>query len=104
MNDEQVEQEIQDKGLTAKRVRFEDITAKVAALRFEFWLVPYTTTTVCAAIDPTGFSVALGQSACISPENFDAELGRNVAKDDAIKKATDELWKLEGYRLKNEAA
>lgn len=102
MTDESIEKEIQEKGLMAKRVRFEDIKAKVEALEFQFWRVKYTTATVCAAVDPTGFVVAIGQSACISAGNFDEEIGRKVAKDDAIKKATDELWKLEGYRLKNE--
>ncbi len=101
MSDEQIEKEIQEKGLNAKRVRFEDIKAKVEALRFEFWLVPYSTTTVCAAIDPTGFCVALGHSACISPENFDAEIGKKVAQENATKLATDKLWELEGYRLKH---
>ena len=40
--------------------------------------------------------VVTGQSACADPANFDQELGRKIAYDDAIKK----VWPLEGYLLK----
>ncbi|HAL1282790.1 TPA: hypothetical protein H5R18_004651, partial [Escherichia coli] len=33
---------------------------------------------------------------CASPENFDAEIGRKVARKNAIEK----IWPLEGYLLK----
>lgn len=101
ISDQELEKQIQAKGLTAKRVRYEDIKAKVDALTFQFWVIPETTTTVCAAIDPTGFTLALEYSACVSPENYDESIGRNVAQANAIKAATDALWKLEGYKLKH---
>lgn len=41
-----------------------------------------------------GFTVT-GESACASPENFDAEIGRKVAKQNAINK----IWPLLGYEL-----
>ena len=44
-----------------------------------------------------GFTVT-GESACASPENFDAERGRKIARQKAI----DKVWMLEGYRLKQE--
>ena len=42
-----------------------------------------------------GFTVT-GESACVSPENFDAAIGRNVARANAINK----VWPLMGYALK----
>lgn len=37
-----------------------------------------------------------GESACASPENFDPEIGRKIAYDNAFNK----IWLLEGYLLK----
>jgi hypothetical protein len=44
-----------------------------------------------------GFTV-VGESACASPENFDADLGKKIARDDAKRK----IWALEGYALRNQ--
>jgi hypothetical protein len=44
-----------------------------------------------------GFTV-IGESACASPENFDAELGRKIARTNAI----DKVWPLMGYALKEQ--
>ena len=38
-----------------------------------------------------------GESACASPQNFDVELGRKIAKDNAREK----IWALEGYLLRH---
>jgi len=43
-----------------------------------------------------GFTVT-GESACASPENFDAEIGRKIARENARNK----LCMLVGYLLKN---
>lgn len=42
----------------------------------------------------SGFTV-LGRGACVDPNNFDLDLGRKIAREDAENK----LWQLEGYRL-----
>jgi hypothetical protein len=42
-----------------------------------------------------GFTVT-GESACASPENFDAEIGRKIARQNAVAK----IWPLMGYALK----
>lgn len=42
---------------------------------------------------PSGFTVT-GRGAVIDPANFDLEIGRKVAREDAANK----LWQLEGYR------
>ncbi|EHK3106390.1 hypothetical protein J3858_004443, partial [Salmonella enterica subsp. enterica serovar Irumu] len=44
-----------------------------------------------------GYTVT-GESACASPENFDPEIGRKIARQNAIAK----IWPLEGYLLKQQ--
>ena len=51
--------------------------------------------TFCVLVLKNGFTVT-GESACASPENFDAELGRKIARSNAI----DKLGPLLGYALK----
>jgi hypothetical protein len=99
-NDQSLERRITALGLTAPRITYTQIEALVKALSYHTYVVPGTTTTIASAIDPTGFVVALGTSACVSPENFNEVLGRDAAISKAKTLATDELWKLEGYRLK----
>ena len=93
MNDNELEQEIQEKGLTAPRVtpdRLEEVIVGEA-----FHVFPGSQLTVCCLELENGFTVT-GESACASPENFDAEIGRNIARDNAKNK----IWMLEGYLLK----
>lgn len=56
----------------------------------------YDTLTVVVLKLRSGFCL-VGKSACISPELFDKDLGLKIAYNDA----RDQLWELEGYRLKN---
>jgi hypothetical protein len=51
--------------------------------------------TFCVLVLQNGFTVT-GESACASPENFDAEIGRKIARQNAEQK----IWALEGYVLK----
>ena len=51
--------------------------------------------TFCVLVLRNGFTVT-GESACVSPENFNAEIGRRVAREKAIEK----MWPLLGYALK----
>jgi len=44
----------------------------------------------------SGFTI-LGRAAVVDPANFNLELGRKIAYDDAFK----QLWPLEGYMLQN---
>lgn len=53
------------------------------------------TLTICALTMANGF-VVTGESACASPENFNAELGQKFARENAVNK----VWALEGYLLK----
>jgi len=53
--------------------------------------------TFCVLTLRNGFTVT-GESACVSPENFDAAIGRMVAHDKAVEK----IWPLLGYALKQQ--
>lgn len=88
-----IEEEIQAKRLTAARVTPDRI--KEVIVREEYHRFPDTTVTVCCLTLLNGFNV-VGESACASPENFDEELGRKIARQDAEQK----IWALEGYLLK----
>lgn len=65
----------------------------------QYYIFPETTVTVCCLTLRNGYCV-VGQSACASRENFDAELGRQIARDDARQK----IWALEGYLLRQHLA
>ena len=51
--------------------------------------------TFCVLVLQNGFTVT-GESACASPENFDAEAGRIAAR----RQAENKIWPLMGYELK----
>ena len=55
--------------------------------------------TFCVLILDNGFTVT-GESACASPENFNAEIGRRIARENAVNK----IWPLLGFRLRDELA
>ncbi|MBS0402858.1 MAG: hypothetical protein JSS18_10305 [Proteobacteria bacterium] len=55
--------------------------------------------TFCVLVLRNGFTVT-GESACASPENFDAEIGRRIARENAINK----VWPLLGFRLRDKLA
>lgn len=123
MSDQDIEQEIQAKGLTAPRVTPADIEANIASehyftaqdgtlgayknnddVRIEAYKpdheVPRSIEalgllTFCVLVLRNGFTVT-GESACASPENFDAEIGRKIARKNAVQK----IWPLMGYELK----
>ncbi len=48
----------------------------------QFHHFPGTTVTVCCLKLINGFTI-VGQSACVNPDNFDPELGKELAYDDA---------------------
>lgn len=112
MSDQQIEQEIQAKGLTAPRVTLADIEGNILGVHYftaeqgarasvDSGVIDAEDAqalgllTFCVLVLKNGFTVT-GESACASPENFDAEIGRKIARDNAINK----VWMLEGYLLK----
>lgn len=109
MSDKDIEIEIVAKGLTAPRITPADIDANIVSEHY-FTAAdaecevnhrqpcadsPLWTLTFCVLVLRNGFTVT-GESACASPENFDAEIGRKIARDNAVQK----VWPLMGYALK----
>lgn len=99
-NAESIEQQIVALGLTAPRITPAQIDALVEQLSFHTSVIPGTTTTLASAINPSGFEIVTESAGCVSPENFNEALGRNHAIAKAKASARNELWRLEGYRLK----
>jgi Phage protein (N4 Gp49/phage Sf6 gene 66) family len=93
VEDKEIELEIQAKGLTAPRVTPEMIDSAIASETYHVF--ESSCLTVCCLTLRNGFTVT-GESACASPANFDAELGRKIARGHA----RDKIWALEGYALK----
>lgn len=96
-DDQSIEDEIVAKGLTAPRVTPSDLDAEIVT--GEYHVFPGSCLTVCCLTLKNGFTVT-GESACASPENFDAELGRTIAHRNAREK----IWPLLGFRLKDALA
>ena len=88
-----IEAEIVAKGLNAPRLNPAMIDAAIASEQYHVF--PGTTMTVCALSLQNGYIVT-GESAAASPENFDKEIGRKIARDNARNK----IWALEGYLLR----
>ena len=94
MRDEQaIENEIQAKGLNAPRLNPAAIDATI--LTEQYHVFPGTSLTVCCLTLRNGYQVT-GESAAASPENFDAEIGRKIARE----RARERIWALEGYLLR----
>ncbi|CDH33876.1 Gp49 family protein [Xenorhabdus bovienii] len=116
MTNQDIEKEIQEKGKTAARVTPEHIENTIT---YEMYFTAYDglsgsakdnpdlvyapieaiesakLLTFCVLTLKNGFTVT-GESAFASPENFDAEIGRKIARQNAVNK----IWSLEGYLLK----
>ncbi len=92
-----IEAEIQAKGKTAPRITPTHIDAQIVGEAYHVF--PGTTLTICALTLRNGFHV-VGESAAASSENFDAEIGRKIARDNARSK----IWALEGYALRTKLA
>lgn len=93
MSEQSIEKEIQEKNLNAPRLTPALIDATIK--EEDYHVFEKTCLTVCCLTLNNGFTVT-GESACASPANFDAEIGRKIARDNARNK----IWMLEGYLLK----
>ncbi len=92
MTEQEIEDEIRQKKLDAPRLTPDYIDGLIVDELYHVF--PNTTTTVCCLVLKNN-STVVGESACVSRANFDAELGRKVAKE----KARREIWIREGYLL-----
>lgn len=119
MTDNEIEKEIQEKGLTAPRITPEAVEENISsevyftaqhgvegaiqALELHSRhpdggvnISSLRLLTFCVLVLRNGFTVT-GESACASPENFNAEIGRKIAKQNAVQK----IWPLMGYELQS---
>lgn len=94
MNEKELEAEIIAKNLTAPRITPAHVEDTILAE--QYYVFPGTMVTVCCLTLRNGFNT-IGESACASPENFNEEIGRKLARDQAKNK----IWALEGYLLKD---
>jgi len=107
-----IEQEIQAKGLTAPRITPAALEENIKTeayftaadgvrgttppgLRTYVPAQEHQLLTFCVLTLRNGFTVT-GESACASPENFDGEIGRKIARANAVQK----IWPLMGYQLR----
>lgn len=97
MNDAQVEEAVQRKGLTAPRVSKEDLEANIVDVEIAKHVSKSGQVLRWAVITTkSGFAVTGRPSASVSSANDDAEIGESVAIDNAKR----ELWPLMGYALR----
>lgn len=108
---ENIEKEIQDKGLTKPRVTPTDIQSNIISEHYgtaadlkgtsihrgalSKYGVSLPLLTFCVLVLKNGFTVT-GESACASPENFDSDIGMKIARQNAVEK----IWPLMGYELR----
>lgn len=99
VNDQAIEQEIQAKGLTAPRVSFAELQANIAHTEIVKHVSPSGQVLRWAVLTTlNGFAVTGRPSASASSANDNAEIGEKIA----IENATQELWPLMGYALKQQ--
>ena len=111
-----LEREIQAKANNGPRVTLADIEAEIASAFYftaadgvrgesEMGTSPagraksLELLTFCVLVLRNGFTVT-GESACASPENFNADIGRRIARENAVEK----VWPLLGFRLRDQLA
>lgn len=78
--------------MALNRVTKESIQLKIQ--RTEFLRIPDSTVTVCVIFLENGFK-SVGHSACVDASNFDENIGRDIAYENAFNK----IWEIEGYLL-----
>lgn len=101
MNDQAIETEIQAKGLTAPRVTLDQLNANIVSVEIVKHVAPSGQVLRWAVLTTrNGYAVTGRPSVSVSPENDNAELGEQLARDNA----RNELWPLMGYELKTRVA
>lgn len=125
MNEQQTEAAIQAAGKIAPRVTPADVDAAIASAHYftasngvlgayrargdahpvegncpsQAAEVALGLLTFCVLVLHNGFTVT-GESACASPDNFDAQIGRDIA----YRNAREKVWPLLGYALRGRLA
>ena len=113
-DDDAIEQEIRSKGLNGPRITPQDIEGVITGEMYftaaegflgHAWVNDARAIkppehldriTICVLTLRNGYTI-VGTSACASPENFDATIGRKIARQNA----TQQIWPLLGYVLRS---
>jgi len=99
MNDIEVEKLIQDEGLEAPRLTPALIDSKIKHKEYvEFITKEGSVLTWCIITLKNGFTVVGEPSACVSIENNNEKVGKQVSYNNSFHK----IWALERYLLKEE--
>lgn len=91
-DDMKIEKQIQEKGLNAPRLTPDQIDSVIEKKQFHVF---DNILTICVLTLKNGF-YCTGESACVSPENFDKVIGEEIA----FRNAREKIWSLEGYLIK----
>lgn len=97
MSEQTIEQQIKDKQLNAPRLTPAIIDGLIVSEHYHIF--EGTTTTVCCLVLQNGYTV-VGKSACVSQANFDEQIGRDIARENARR----EIWDVAGYALREQLA
>lgn len=113
-DDDAIEQEIRQKGLNGPRITPQDIEGVITSEMYftaaegflgHAWATDARAikppehlgrVTICVLTLRNGYTI-VGTSACAAPENFDATIGRKIARQNA----TQQIWPLLGYVLRS---
>jgi hypothetical protein len=79
---------------TPNRVSLDSMLMKVVSEEF-IYPASLPSMTICVLMLRNGFAL-VGKSTPADPDNFDVELGKRFAKEDAIR----QMWSLEAYLLR----
>ena len=90
--EKEIEKEIKGKGLNAPRLNPEHIDSVIKSKTFTN--LPSGKCMICEITLKNGYTVR-GEAACVSPENFNQEIGEKIS----FENARDKIWQLEGYLL-----
>ena len=93
MSDKSTEALLNEKELNAPRLNPDLIEDLIAGEQYTY--PTGTNMTICILTLKNGFNVT-GESAAASPENFDADIGMKIARQNATAK----IWSVAGYELK----
>lgn len=111
MNDQTTEQAIQAAGAkVAPRITPDDVASNIVAEHYftardgcegsngggGTYHVSLGLLTFCVPVLKNGFTVT-GENACASPENYNEQIGRRIARENAVAK----IWPLMGYELRS---
>lgn len=101
MNDQTIEQEIQDKRLTAPRITPADIEANIVDIEIVKHVSKSGQVLRWAVLTARNGYAVVGKPSCaVSSANDNAELGEKIA----LENSKDEFWPLMGYALRSKLA